>query len=63
MRNMGKSAVVGANNIIIDEEKQLLLCGTTHNVTIRKGDIITLDGSSGTVYIGKFRCFINNIIN
>jgi pyruvate, orthophosphate dikinase len=51
MRNMGKSAVVGAKNISIDFEKGLINC-KDGKIKIKRGEIITIDGSTGFVYNG-----------
>ncbi|MGQ4893237.1 MAG: pyruvate, phosphate dikinase [Candidatus Njordarchaeia archaeon] len=48
-RAMGKPAVVGAEMIKIDLEKEIF---TVNNVTVKKGDIITVDGTTGEVYLG-----------
>jgi pyruvate,orthophosphate dikinase len=47
-RGMGKTCVVGAN-ITVDYDSQTLTAGS---VTLRKGDQITIDGSTGKVYLG-----------
>ena len=52
MRNMGKSAVVGAKNISIDLDKGLMYCGRDGKMKIKRGDIITIDGSTGSIYSG-----------
>ena len=48
-RAMGKPCVCGAEEVTVDLENQLFSVG---GVTIRKGDVITVDGSSGSVYQG-----------
>lgn len=48
-RGMGKPCVSGAGRLRIDYEKGTLLA---MGVTLRKGDIITLDGASGQVLKG-----------
>jgi len=49
-RGMGKCCVSGAGDIRIDEAEGLFTCA---DIVIKKGDIITLDGSTGEVYQGK----------
>ncbi|WP_028864832.1 pyruvate, phosphate dikinase [Psychromonas aquimarina] len=49
-RGMGKCCVAGCSDLKIDYEKQLLITKSGH--TIRRGDIITLDGSAGEVMLG-----------
>ncbi len=48
-RGMGKSCVSGAGEVRIDYDKQVFTAG---GKTIAKGDIITIDGSSGEVMKG-----------
>ena len=48
-RGMGKPCVVGCSDLKIDNENKQCVVGTN---TIREGDIITIDGSSGIIYIG-----------
>ncbi len=48
-RGMGKCCVVGAGEIRIDEEKGLFRVG---GVTVRAGEEITLNGSTGEVILG-----------
>ena len=50
-RGMGKCCVAGCSDLQIDYEKQLLITKSGH--TIREGDIITLDGSTGEVLLGE----------
>ena len=49
-RGMGKCCVAGCSDLKIDYEKQLLVTKSGH--TIKRGDIITLDGSAGEVILG-----------
>ena len=49
-RGMGRCAIVGCKDIIINFEKEEL---TADNRIFTKGDIITLDGSTGEVFAGK----------
>ena len=53
MRSLDKSAVVGFTGLSIDETEELLTCTADSTISIHKGDIITIDGSSGTVYLGE----------
>jgi pyruvate,orthophosphate dikinase len=48
-RGMGKPAVVGCDEITIDATNELLVSG---NVTVRKNEIITIDGTTGNVLLG-----------
>jgi pyruvate,orthophosphate dikinase len=49
-RGMGKCCVAGCGDIKIDEKKETL---TAADMTLKKGDFITLDGSAGEVYKGQ----------
>lgn len=48
-RAMGKPAVVGAEEIIVDYESRCIKIG--ENI-IREGEIITIDGNTGRVFLG-----------
>jgi pyruvate,orthophosphate dikinase len=48
-RAMGKPAVIGCEQIKIDASNQYARIG---NTIIRKGQIITIDGTNGTVFLG-----------
>lgn len=48
-RGMGKCCVSGCSEITINEEKKEL---ETRGLVIKEGDIISIDGSSGKVYLG-----------
>ncbi len=49
-RGMGKCCVAGCGDIAIDYEQQLFKVG---DQVVNKGDIITLDGSTGEVFLGE----------
>ena len=49
-RAMGKSAVVGAESIKIDYSKRMF---TVDGVEVKEGDWITIDGTSGYIYLGR----------
>ena len=53
-RGMGRSCVVGCNEIAIDYERQQLVAQAQGGqaVTIRVGEVITIDGSSGKIFSG-----------
>ena len=48
-RGMGKPCVAGAEGISVDDERREARVGLT---TFREGDVVTIDGTSGKVYIG-----------
>ncbi len=49
-RGMGKSCVAGCGEVEVDEKKKVIHVG---NLTLREGDWISLDGSTGRVILGK----------
>ncbi|MEI6542268.1 MAG: pyruvate, phosphate dikinase [Methylococcales bacterium] len=49
-RGMGKACIAGAEDIKIDVTSRQAVIGELH---IREGDIITIDGSTGLIYLGK----------
>ena len=49
-RGIGTPCVVGAEEIEVDYEKEEFRVG---DVTVKKGDIITIDGSTGEVIVGE----------
>ncbi len=49
-RGMGKPCVAGAEGIEVDVEKHTARIGDT---TLHEGDVITIDGGSGNVYLGE----------
>jgi pyruvate,orthophosphate dikinase len=49
-RGMGKCAVVGAKDVVVDDDHRRFAVG--RDVTVFEGDWITLDGASGNIYQG-----------
>ncbi|MFO7942196.1 MAG: pyruvate, phosphate dikinase [Bacillota bacterium] len=49
-RGMGKACVVGCSDIVIDLEKGVASVGP---LTIESGDLVTIDGSTGAVFLGE----------
>src|ERR1700743_2330436 len=49
-RGMGRACVAGAGELHIDYAKQQM---TAKNVTVKAGDVITIDGSTGEVMLGE----------
>lgn len=49
-RGMGRPAVVGCHDIVIDEDKKLM--STRSGLSFHEGDTISLDGGTGKVYQG-----------
>lgn len=50
-RGMGKCCVAGCSEIDINEKEKRIL--TSSGVTLHEGDAISLDGSTGMVYLGE----------
>ncbi len=49
-RGWGKSCVVGAGDVVVDEENRLFRAG---RVVVREGQIVTLNGATGEVVLGS----------
>lgn len=49
-RGMGKCCVAGCGEIRVEEENKRFIAG---DITVREGDYISLDGSTGNVYLGS----------
>ncbi|MGC8587138.1 MAG: pyruvate, phosphate dikinase [Candidatus Micrarchaeia archaeon] len=49
-RGMGKPCIVGAESIKISADGKSFTAGS---VTVKEGDIITIDGGDGSVYVGE----------
>ena len=49
-RGMGRACVAGAGDIIIDNENNVF---SSNEILVKEGDLITIDGSSGEVILGK----------
>lgn len=49
-RSMGKPCVVGCGKLKVDYERKKCMA---NGITIREGDPITIDGSSGNVFVGE----------
>ena len=58
-RQMGKVCVVGAEEIVVDEEKKSFHVG---DVVVRQGDYISIDGFEGKVYLGDIPVFPSEVI-
>ena len=49
-RSMGKPCVVGCGKLKVDYERKKCV---SNGITVREGDPITIDGSSGNVFVGE----------
>ncbi len=52
-RGMGKCCVSGCGELVIDYENQVFWIGANHDSPVHEGDYISLDGSTGEVFLGK----------
>ncbi len=59
-RQFGKPAVVGIQELDIDLESREM---TIHDVTVKEGDLISIDGTVGEVYVGRVPTVIPDISN
>ncbi|MBE0586027.1 MAG: pyruvate, phosphate dikinase [Desulfofustis sp.] len=57
-RQFGKPAVVGAATLDIDLNKREMHCGET---VIREGEVISIDGNSGEVFLGELSTMVPDI--
>ena len=53
MRRLNKAAVVGVTNFSFDASEQIIYTEGAEGITVKKGDTITIDGSTGIVYIDE----------
>jgi pyruvate,orthophosphate dikinase len=61
-RGMGRPCVVGAGGIRIDEKKKIFTAevgGKT--VTVKEGDFISLDGTTGDIFVGQAKTMEPNL--
>ena len=49
-RGMGKPCIVGAESLVIDYDEKTISSG---EITLEEGDLISIDGSAGEIYIGE----------
>ena len=49
-RGMGKPCIVGAEDIIVDYDKEEF---RVKDKVVKKGDVITIDGATGSVFLGE----------
>src|ERR1700743_2167093 len=50
-RGMGKTCVCGAEGLDVDTKKRVMRA--PHGVEVHEGDVISIDGTSGDVYLGE----------
>jgi pyruvate, orthophosphate dikinase len=49
-RGMGKACIAGAEDIAVNVKSRIAVIG---ELSIREGDVITIDGSTGLIYLGR----------
>ncbi|MGX7198011.1 pyruvate, phosphate dikinase [Enterococcus olivae] len=49
-RGMGTCCITGCEALVVHEESKTIICGNTRLV---EGDVISVDGSSGCIYLGE----------
>jgi pyruvate,orthophosphate dikinase len=59
-RGMGKTCVCGADNLEVDTADKSFT--TSGGVTVSEGDVISVDGSSGAVYLGEVPVIASNVV-
>ncbi|HWF10721.1 MAG TPA: pyruvate, phosphate dikinase [Bryobacteraceae bacterium] len=53
-RGMGRPCIVGASDIRIDEAKKVFTAAVDgKTITVKEGDFVSLDGTTGDVYLGS----------
>ena len=57
-RQFGVPCIVGASSVVIDLEKRIMVC---NGVTVKEGEWISVDGTTGEVYLGKIDLTIPSI--
>jgi pyruvate,orthophosphate dikinase len=61
-RGMGRPCVVGASGIRIDEHRKIFTAQVSgKTVTVKEGDFISLDGTTGDVYLGHAKSIEPNL--
>ncbi|TVZ01363.1 pyruvate, phosphate dikinase [Trebonia kvetii] len=59
-RGMGKTCVCGAEELEVDAKAKTF--AAPHGVTVREGDVISIDGTSGAVYLGEVPVVASNVV-
>ncbi|KAF8818329.1 pyruvate, phosphate dikinase [Rickettsia endosymbiont of Cardiosporidium cionae] len=57
-RGLGKPCVCGVSDITIDEDKKSMY--NSENYILKQGDLITLDGSTGKIFIGNVKLAVHS---
>jgi pyruvate,orthophosphate dikinase len=59
-RGMGKTCVCGAEELEVDAKAKSFTA--PKGVTVREGDVISIDGTSGAVYLGEVPVVASNVV-
>ena len=59
-RGLGKPCVIGAEAVEVNTEDRLLRCGS---VTVAEGELISIDGSTGEVFLGEVETIAPSILD
>lgn len=59
-RGMGRPAVCGADSIEVNVAEKFFTCG---DVVVRDGDLISIDGATGAVYLGAVPVVASSVTN
>jgi pyruvate, orthophosphate dikinase len=59
-RGMGKTCVCGAEELEVDATAKSFTA--PHGVTVSEGDVISIDGTSGAVYLGEVPVVASNVV-
>jgi pyruvate,orthophosphate dikinase len=57
-RQFGVPCIVGASSVVIDLEKRVMVC---NGVTVKEGEWISVDGTTGEAYLGKIDLTVPSI--
>jgi pyruvate,orthophosphate dikinase len=57
-RQFGIPCIVGASSVVIDLEKRTMIC---NGVTVKEGEWISVDGTTGDVFLGKIDLTVPSI--
>jgi pyruvate,orthophosphate dikinase len=58
-RGMGKTAVCGAEELNVDTSQKRF---TVNGTTVNEGDVVSIDGTSGAVYLGEVPVVPSNVV-
>ncbi len=59
-RGMGKTCVCGAEELEVDTRSKRFT--VNHDIVVNEGDLISIDGTSGAVYLGEVPVIASNVV-